>query len=258
MGKYDGEQIKYRTEVGVDPARTPPEPSAQPSRPSRQPPSLTTRNWWWIAHDQDRRHRCRRHRNGVHRDRPRRGPATHRRAGPRASWAVPRNGARSAPRRSASRARTPPSTTSWRIRRVAGRPCHLPERPPRVADQGDPRGRPARRLREAAGDGRRRAPRELVALAAQSGLVNATNFNIRYYPLNQQARETVASGTPRRGPARHRPLLPGLAAARERLELAAPAGSRRRAAGGRRHRVALDGPHDVRHGPAHQPRSWRT
>ena len=36
---------------------------------------------------------------------------------------------------------------------------------------------------------------ELVELAATSGLVNATNFNIRYYPLNQHARETVAAGT---------------------------------------------------------------
>jgi len=36
---------------------------------------------------------------------------------------------------------------------------------------------------------------ELVALAAESGVVNATNFNIRYYPLNQQARETIAAGT---------------------------------------------------------------
>ena len=36
---------------------------------------------------------------------------------------------------------------------------------------------------------------ELVALAAETGLINATNFNIRYYPLNQQARETVAAGT---------------------------------------------------------------
>lgn len=35
---------------------------------------------------------------------------------------------------------------------------------------------------------------ELVALAAASGLVNATNFNIRYYPLNQHAREIVADG----------------------------------------------------------------
>jgi predicted dehydrogenase len=35
---------------------------------------------------------------------------------------------------------------------------------------------------------------ELVAAAAASRLVNATNFNIRYYPLNQHAREIVASG----------------------------------------------------------------
>jgi predicted dehydrogenase len=36
---------------------------------------------------------------------------------------------------------------------------------------------------------------ELVEQAAASRLVNATNFNIRYYPLNQHARETVAAGT---------------------------------------------------------------
>ena len=35
---------------------------------------------------------------------------------------------------------------------------------------------------------------ELVELAAESGLVNATNFNIRFYPLNQHARELVADG----------------------------------------------------------------
>jgi predicted dehydrogenase len=35
---------------------------------------------------------------------------------------------------------------------------------------------------------------ELVELAATSGVVNATNFNIRYYPLNQNAREGVAAG----------------------------------------------------------------
>ena len=35
---------------------------------------------------------------------------------------------------------------------------------------------------------------ELVALAAQTGLVNATNFNIRYYPLNQHAHDVVAAG----------------------------------------------------------------
>jgi predicted dehydrogenase len=35
---------------------------------------------------------------------------------------------------------------------------------------------------------------ELVAAAAESGLVNATNFNIRYYPLNQHAHELVTGG----------------------------------------------------------------
>ena len=35
---------------------------------------------------------------------------------------------------------------------------------------------------------------ELVRLAAQTGLVNATNFNIRYYPLNQHAHELIAGG----------------------------------------------------------------
>src|ERR1700716_2576892 len=40
---------------------------------------------------------------------------------------------------------------------------------------------------------------ELVGPAAASGLVNATNFNIRHYPLNQQARETVAAGAPGEG-----------------------------------------------------------
>jgi predicted dehydrogenase len=34
----------------------------------------------------------------------------------------------------------------------------------------------------------------LVTLAAETGLVNATNFNIRYYPLNQHARQVVAEG----------------------------------------------------------------
>ncbi|MEO6206650.1 MAG: Gfo/Idh/MocA family oxidoreductase [Candidatus Limnocylindrales bacterium] len=35
---------------------------------------------------------------------------------------------------------------------------------------------------------------ELVALAAKTGLVNATNFNIRYYPLNQHAHDAVSAG----------------------------------------------------------------
>jgi len=36
--------------------------------------------------------------------------------------------------------------------------------------------------------------RELVSLAAQSGLVNAVNFNIRWYPLNQHVATMVAAG----------------------------------------------------------------
>jgi len=35
---------------------------------------------------------------------------------------------------------------------------------------------------------------ELVELAAERGLVNVTNFNIRFYPLNQHAHEVVAKG----------------------------------------------------------------
>jgi predicted dehydrogenase len=35
---------------------------------------------------------------------------------------------------------------------------------------------------------------ELVALAAATGRVNATNFNIRYYPLNQDAHERIHRG----------------------------------------------------------------
>ena len=36
--------------------------------------------------------------------------------------------------------------------------------------------------------------RELVELAARSGLVNAANFNIRHYPLNQHAHDLVSGG----------------------------------------------------------------
>jgi predicted dehydrogenase len=36
--------------------------------------------------------------------------------------------------------------------------------------------------------------RDLVTRAASAGVVNAVNFNIRFYPLNQHAREVVAGG----------------------------------------------------------------
>ena len=54
----------------------------------------------------------------------------------------------------------------------------------------------------------------------------------------------------RRRPPRHRPLLPGLAAPRHRLELAPRARQGRRAPGGRRHRLALARPDGLRHRPA--------
>src|SRR5688572_29370490 len=37
--------------------------------------------------------------------------------------------------------------------------------------------------------------RDLVALAAESGRVNAVNFNIRFYPLNQHVRDLVREGS---------------------------------------------------------------
>ena len=74
------------------------------------------------------------------------------------------------------------------------RPRHLAEQPPRPAGPGDPRGRQARRLREAAGDDRGRESPGSSSDAARSGRVNAVNFNIRFYPLNQHVRELVADG----------------------------------------------------------------
>ena len=54
--------------------------------------------------------------------------------------------------------------------------------------------RQARRPREAAGDHVDRAPPSLVRLAANAGVVNAVNFNIRFYPLNQHAAQLVREG----------------------------------------------------------------
>ncbi len=86
----------------------------------------------------------------------------------------------------------------------------------------------------------------LVAAAADSGLVNATNFNIRYYPLNQHAHELVAGGG--LGEVR---LVTGryfqdwlLHDTDWNWRLAA--GTRRSAARGRRHRFPLARPDDLR------------
>ena len=63
-----------------------------------------------------------------------------------------------------------------------------PQRAPLPAGQGDPRGGPARRVREAAGDDRATSRPSSSAWPRASGLVNAVNFNIRFYPLNQHVR----------------------------------------------------------------------
>ena len=55
---------------------------------------------------------------------------------------------------------------------------------------------------------------------AEAGVVNAVCFNLRYYPQNQNAAALVGAGGDRRAAVRHRPVPPGLAAARHGLELA--------------------------------------
>ena len=54
---------------------------------------------------------------------------------------------------------------------------------------------------------------ELLGLAEASGLVHCTNFNIRFYPMVQEARARVRAGRARRGLERPRRLPAGLAAA---------------------------------------------
>ena len=97
-------------------------------------------------------------------------------------------------RRSASATPTPRSTTILAdptvdvVHVTSPNHLHVPQA------RGDPRRRQARRLREAAGDDRRRSRPSWSRWPRASGLVNAVNFNIRFYPLNQHVRELVADG----------------------------------------------------------------
>jgi hypothetical protein len=93
---------------------------------------------------------------------------------------------------------------------------------------------------------------ELVRIAQATGVPAAVNFNHRGFPQAQEARALVEAGRLGGRPRRPRQLPPGLAAPGQRLELAARSGRRRRLAGRRRHRVALDGPRS-----AHRRRSDR-
>ena len=135
-------------------------------------------------------------------------------AGPRRARQHARSAARLGPRRSASRAPTRRSTTLLDdptvdvVHVTSPNDLHLPQAKAVLAA-----GRHViceKPLAMSAAESR-----ELVDLAAATGLVNAANFNIRYYPLNQHAHEVVTGGRDGRRAARHRPLLPGLAAARD-------------------------------------------
>ena len=206
-----------------------------PADPSLQPRVPAARE----ARERDRRGR---HRRRLHRHRPHRGASAPRRARARPARLDARSAAaeRAAQLGVAQAYAQPRRAARRRPRR--GRPRHLAEPSPPPAGQADPRRRPPRRVREAAGDDRGRVGASWSTWPASSGLVNAVNFNIRFYPLNQHLHELVADGRARRRPAGQRPLLPGLAAAGHRLELASRAGPRRRAASGRRHRLALARP----------------
>ena len=119
---------------------------------------------------------------------------------------------------------------------------HLPQA------MADPGRRQARRLREAARDVGRR-----VARAGRPGRDDRPGQRGELqHPLLPAQPARARPRDRRRGrrrPAGDRPLLPGLAAARDRLELAARAGARRLAARRRRHRLALARPDQLRHRP---------
>ena len=92
--------------------------------------------------------------------------------------------------------------------------------------------------------------RELVELAAAERARQRRQLQHPLLPAQPARPRRRHRRRDRRRPAGHRALLPGLAAARERLELAAPAGARRGPAGGRRHRLALARPDDLHDRPA--------
>ena len=131
----------------------------QPIKPSRLLGIVAiTAGGLSTQHGSTQRDRHRRHRQRVHRHRPHRGPAPDRRPRARPARLARRSAARPGRRRPRRRARpTPRSTSCSPTTGVARRPRHLAQRAPLPAGQGDPRGGPARRVREAAGDDRRRS-----------------------------------------------------------------------------------------------------
>ena len=118
-----------------------------------------------------------------------------------------------------------------------GRPRHLAERapPPPGAGRSSRAGKHVVCEKPLAMTSR--SPPNSCASPRAAGVVDAVNFNIRFYPLTSTPASGVRGGRPRRGPPRVTgQLLPGLAPPRHRLELAARPAGGRRAAGRRRHR----------------------
>ena len=198
-------------------------------------------------HEQVRRHRRRRHRHRVHRDRPRRGTAPDRRRGARR----PRQHARARRRASRGAQRPPRLRVARRDPRRSDRrrrPRHLAERPPRPAGRGDPRGRQARRLREAAGHDRRANRAGLVAPGrrVRPGQRGRTSTSASIRSTSTSARSVAAGdlGAVRLVTGRY---FQDWLLLETRLELATRAGQGRGAPGGRRHRLALARPHGLRH-----------
>ena len=202
--------------------------------------------------------RRRRHRDGIHRHRPRRGAAADRRPGPRRARQHAGAWRGTGRRRSASATPTPRSTTCWpttavdvvhvtspndlhvsQARAVLAAGKHVVCEKPlaMTADESAELVRPGRRDRPAstrrtstsATTRSTSTPRELIA---DGGLGEVRLVTGRYFQdwllLDSDWNWRLAA----------RP--------------------RRRAAGGRRHRLALARPHDLRHRPARQPRSWPT
>jgi len=111
----------------------------------------------------------------------------------RGVWAAPRTGARPGRRRWVSRAPTrrwtPCSTIRRSTRSTSPHPNDLHLSQARAILAAGRHVICEKPLAMSATESR-----EMVALAARSGLVNAVNFNVRYYPLNQHAHEVVTSG----------------------------------------------------------------
>ena len=89
---------------------------------------------------------------------------------------------------------------------------------------------------------------ELVRLAGDQRARQRDELQHPLLPAQPARPRDDRGRRPRRRATGHRSLFPGLAAARERLELAAAAGPWRRPAGRRGHRIALARPDDLRHG----------